>query len=164
MVTWPARQAFEREGKATIRMREGGVPLSLFVSKPASQANGHPKGFAHSSLFVFGINLGGFLLKFLLNKCYEHNEILLSASIWPVPFYQQGLLILFYLGYFLTVLPIVFNPCLLIPFQQFYRLIWCRFLAKSHNWTLKEVLQLECQTRTLNSCPGFSLRAGSRLL
>ena len=68
MFTWYARQAFEREKKATIPMREGGVPLSLFVSKPASQANGHPKGFAHSSLFVFGINLGGFLLKFLLNK------------------------------------------------------------------------------------------------
>lgn len=26
------------------------------------------------------------------------------------------------------------------------------------------MLQLECWTRTLNSCPGFSLRAGSRLL
>ena len=54
---------------------------------------------AHSP-YVHGINLGGFLLNFLLNKFYEHNEILLSASIWLVPLYQQGLLILFYLGNF----------------------------------------------------------------
>ena len=68
-------------------MREGGVPLSLFVYKPASQANGHPIGFAQSSLSVLGIKLSGFPLKFLLNECYEHSEILLSASICLVPIY-----------------------------------------------------------------------------
>ena len=61
-------------------MRDGGVPLSLFVRKPASQANGHPKGFAHSSLSVLGIKLSGFPLKFLLNECYEHSEISINLA------------------------------------------------------------------------------------
>ena len=102
MVSWSARQAFERERELSENSDARGrsAPFS-FCIKTCLASKWTLKLLCAHSLSVLGIKIGGLGLKFLLNEFYEHITFSfnLAGSLLPVGVTNLALFGLFFNGF-----------------------------------------------------------------